>query len=277
MENIVLNNVTYEFVTTDENEKENRWVALKNINLQINEGEFLCVIGKNGSGKSTLGKLINGLFLPTIGDVTIYGMNTKIEDNILDIRKNVGMVFQNPDNQIVASIVEEDVAFGLENLGIATDEMKKRVDKVLTDLNLEKYRHYSPNKLSGGQKQKLALAGILAMKPKVIVFDEPTAMLDPIGRKELIDTIVKLNKEEKITIILITHFMEEIVDSDRVIVMNQGEIVGEYTPKVVFNEVDISKYGIIPPKIITIKNELVKNGMKIKNDIMNVENLVDEL
>lgn len=277
MENIILNNVTYEFVTTDENEKENRWVALKNINLQINEGEFLCVIGKNGSGKSTLGKLINGLFLPTIGDVTIYGMNTKIEDNILDIRKNVGMVFQNPDNQIVASIVEEDVAFGLENLGIATDEMKKRVDKVLTDLNLEKYRHYSPNKLSGGQKQKLALAGILAMKPKVIVFDEPTAMLDPIGRKELIDTIVKLNKEEKITIILITHFMEEIVDSDRVIVMNQGEIVGEYTPKVVFNEVDISKYGIIPPKIITIKNELVKNGMKIKNDIMNVENLVDEL
>lgn len=277
MENIVLNNVTYEFVTTDENEKENRWVALKNINLHINEGEFVCIIGKNGSGKSTLGKLINGLYLPTIGDVTIYGMNTKIEDNILDIRKNVGMVFQNPDNQIVASIVEEDVAFGLENLGIATDEMKKRVDKVLTDLNLEKYRHYSPNKLSGGQKQKLALAGILAMKPKVIVFDEPTAMLDPIGRKELIDTIVKLNKEEKITIILITHFMEEIVDSDRVIVMNQGEIVGEYTPKEVFNEVDISKYGIIPPKIIVIKNELIKNGVNIKNDIMNVENLVDEL
>lgn len=277
MENIVLNNVTYEFVTTDENEKENRWVALKNINLHINEGEFVCIIGKNGSGKSTLGKLINGLYLPTIGDVTIYGMNTKIEDNILDIRKNVGMVFQNPDNQIVASIVEEDVAFGLENLGIATDEMKKRVDKVLTDLNLEKYRHYSPNKLSGGQKQKLALAGILAMKPKVIVFDEPTAMLDPIGRKELIDTIVKLNKEEKITIILITHFMEEIVDSDRVIVMNQGEIIGEYTPKEVFNEVDISKYGIIPPKIIAIKNELIKNGLNIKNDIMNVENLVDEL
>ena len=138
MENIVLNDVTYEFVTTDENEKENRWVALKNINLHINEGDFVCIIGKNGSGKSTLGKLINGLYLPTIGDVTIYGMNTKIEDNILDIRKNVGMVFQNPDNQIVASIVEEDVAFGLENLGIATDEMKKRVDKVLTDLNLEK-------------------------------------------------------------------------------------------------------------------------------------------
>ena len=266
MENIVLNNVTYEFVTTDENEKENRWVALKNINLHINEGEFLCVIGKNGSGKSTLGKLINGLYLPTIGDITVYGMNTKIESNILDIRKNVGMVFQNPDNQIVASIVEEDVAFGLENLCVSTDEMRVRVKKVLTDLNLEKYRHYSPNKLSGGQKQKLALAGILAMKPKVIVFDEPTAMLDPIGRKELIDTIVKLNKEEKITIILITHFMEEIVDSDRVIVMNQGEIVGEYTPKEVFNEVDISKYGIIPPKIIAIKN-----------DIMNVKNLVDEL
>lgn len=277
MENIVLNNVTYEFVTTDENEKENRWVALKNINLHINEGEFLCVIGKNGSGKSTLGKLINGLYLPTVGDITVYGMNTKIESNILDIRKNVGMVFQNPDNQIVASIVEEDVAFGLENLGVSTDEMRVRVKKVLTDLNLEKYRHYSPNKLSGGQKQKLALAGILAMKPKVIVFDEPTAMLDPIGRKELIDTIVKLNKEEKITIILITHFMEEIVDSDRVIVMNQGEIVGEYTPKEVFNEVDISKYGIIPPKIIAIKNELVKNGINIKNDIMNVKNLVDEL
>lgn len=277
MENIVLNNVTYEFVTTDENEKENRWVALKNINLHINEGEFVCIIGKNGSGKSTLGKLINGLYLPTIGDITVYGMNTKIESNILDIRKNVGMVFQNPDNQIVASIVEEDVAFGLENLGVSTDEMRVRVKKVLTDLNLEKYRHYSPNKLSGGQKQKLALAGILAMKPKVIVFDEPTAMLDPIGRKELIDTIVKLNKEEKITIILITHFMEEIVDSDRVIVMNQGEIVGEYTPKEVFNEVDISKYGIIPPKIIAIKNELVKNGINIKNDIMNVKNLVDEL
>lgn len=277
MESIIINNVTYEFVTTDENEQENRWVALKNINLHINEGEFLCIIGKNGSGKSTLGKLINGLYSPTNGDVTVYGMNTKNENNILDIRKNVGMVFQNPDNQIVASIVEEDIAFGLENLGVPTDEMRIRVSQVLSDLNLEKYRNYSPNKLSGGQKQRLALAGILAMKPKVIILDEPTAMLDPIGRKELIDTIVKLNKEEKITIVLITHFMEEIVDSDRVVVMNEGEIVGEYTPIEVFNEVDISKYGIIPPKIITIKNELIKNGLNINNDIMNVKNLVDEL
>lgn len=277
MESIIINNVTYEFVTTDENEQENRWVALKNINLHINEGEFLCIIGKNGSGKSTLGKLINGLYSPTNGDVTVYGMNTKNENNILDIRKNVGMVFQNPDNQIVASIVEEDIAFGLENLGVPTDEMRIRVSQVLSDLNLENYRNYSPNKLSGGQKQRLALAGILAMKPKVIIFDEPTAMLDPIGRKELIDAIVKLNKEEKITIVLITHFMEEIVDSDRVVVMNEGEIVGEYTPIEVFNEVDISKYGIIPPKIITIKNELIKNGLNIKNDIMNVKNLVDEL
>lgn len=277
MESIIINNVTYEFVTTDENEQENRWVALKNINLHINDGEFLCIIGKNGSGKSTLGKLINGLYSPTNGDVTVYGMNTKNENSILDIRKNVGMVFQNPDNQIVASIVEEDIAFGLENLGVPTDEMRIRVSQVLSDLNLEKYRNYSPNKLSGGQKQRLALAGILAMKPKVIIFDEPTAMLDPIGRKELIDAIVKLNKEEKITIVLITHFMEEIVDSDRVVVMNEGKIVGEYTPIEVFNEVDISKYGIIPPKIITIKNELIKNGLNIKNDIMNVKNLVDEL
>lgn len=250
---------------------------IENLDLEISEGSIISVIGKNGTGKSTFLNLISGIIKPSKGNVLIDDLNTKSKKDFIKLRKKIGMVFQNPDNQIVASIVEEDVAFGLENLGIATDEMKKRVDKVLTDLNLEKYRHYSPNKLSGGQKQKLALAGILAMKPKVIVFDEPTAMLDPIGRKELIDTIVKLNKEEKITIILITHFMEEIVDSDRVIVMNQGEIVGEYTPKEVFNEVDISKYGIIPPKIIVIKNELIKNGVNIKNDIMNVENLVDEL
>lgn len=277
MENIIFNNVTYEFVTTDENEKETKWVALNNINLHINEGEFLCIIGKNGSGKSTLGKLINGLYVPTVGDVTVYGMNTKNEENLLDIRKNVGMVFQNPDNQIVASIVEEDIAFGLENLGIATDVMKVRVSEVLKSLNLEKYRYNSPNQLSGGQKQKLALASILAMRPKVIVFDEPTAMLDPIARKDLIDTIVKLNREEKITIILITHFMEEIINSSRVIVMNDAEIVGEYSANDIYNNVDISKYCIVPPKIISIKNELIKNGLNIKKDIMNVKNLVDEL
>ena len=277
MNNIVFENVSYDFVTTDENEQEIRYRALKNISLQVDEGEFLCVVGRNGSGKSTLGKMMNALYQPTDGDVTVYGMNTKEEDKILDIRKNVGMVFQNPDNQIVASLVEEEIAFGLENLGIPTAEMRNRVDEVLKLLNIERLRKHSPNKLSGGQKQRVALAGILAMKPKVIIFDEPTAMLDPIGRKEFIDTIINLNKNENITIILITHFMDEIKQSDRVVVMDKGEIVNITTANHLFNDQNISKYGVVLPKIITIKNKLVEWGINIPADIMNVDDLVNQL
>ena len=277
MNNIVFENVSYDFVTTDENEQEIRYRALKNISLQVDEGEFLCVVGRNGSGKSTLGKMMNALYQPTDGDVTVYGMNTKEEDKILDIRKNVGMVFQNPDNQIVASLVEEEIAFGLENLGIPTAEMRNRVDEVLKLLNIERLRKHSPNKLSGGQKQRVALAGILAMKPKVIIFDEPTAMLDPIGRKEFIDTIINLNKNENITIILITHFMDEIKQSDRVVVMDKGEIVNITTANHLFNDQNISKYGVVLPKIITIKNKLVERGINIPADIMNVDDLVNQL
>ena len=277
MNNIVFENVSYDFVTTDENEQEIRYRALKNISLQVDEGEFLCVVGRNGSGKSTLGKMMNALYQPTDGDVTVYGMNTKEEDKILDIRKNVGMVFQNPDNQIVASLVEEEIAFGLENLGIPTAEMRNRVDEVLKLLNIERLRKHSPNKLSGGQKQRVALAGILAMKPKVIIFDEPTAMLDPIGRKEFIDTIINLNKNENITIILITHFMDEIKQSDRVVVMDKGEIVNITTANHLFNDQNISKYGVVLPKIITIKNNLVDRGYNIKDSVMNVDDLVKQI
>lgn len=203
------------------NERE----VIKNISLSINEGEYICVIGKNGSGKTTFVKTLNGIILPTSGDVEVKGFNTKDEEKLIEIRKNVGMVFQNPDNQMVASLVEEDIAFGLENLGIDTDTMRKRVKEVLKKVNIENLRNKNINMLSGGQKQKVCIAGILAMRPSVMIFDEPTSMLDPSARKEILDEIYRINKEEKITIIQITHFMGEIERADRVVLLDDGNIV----------------------------------------------------
>lgn len=203
------------------NERE----VIKNISLSINEGEYICVIGKNGSGKTTFVKTLNGIILPTSGDVEVKGFNTKDEEKLIEIRKNVGMVFQNPDNQMVASLVEEDIAFGLENLGIDTDTMRKRVKEVLKKVNIENLRNRNINMLSGGQKQKVCIAGILAMRPSVMIFDEPTSMLDPSARKEILDEIYRINKEEKITIIQITHFMSEIERADRVVLLDDGNIV----------------------------------------------------
>lgn len=203
------------------NERE----VIKNISLSINEGEYICVIGKNGSGKTTFVKTLNGIILPTSGDVEVKGFNTKDEEKLIEIRKNVGMVFQNPDNQMVASLVEEDIAFGLENLGIDTDTMRKRVKEALKKVNIENLRNKNINMLSGGQKQKVCIAGILAMRPSVMIFDEPTSMLDPSARKEILDEIYRINKEEKITIIQITHFMSEIERADRVVLLDDGNIV----------------------------------------------------
>lgn len=216
-------------------------IALKGVNLDVKQGEFLVIIGHNGSGKSTLAKHFNAIYIPKEGDVIVDGINTKDEDRIWDIRQSAGMVFQNPDNQIVATIVEEDVAFGPENIGIEPQEIQRRVQFALKAVNMEEYTKHAPHLLSGGQKQRVAIAGILAMKPKCIILDEPTAMLDPSGRKEVLDTIKKLNKEEGITIILITHFMEEAIDADRVVVMDNGKFILEGTPREVFSRVEVLK------------------------------------
>ena len=274
---ITLEKVNYEYTFLSDDDNEIKEAALHDINLDINEGEFLCIIGRNGSGKSTLAKLLNGLILPTEGVVTCFGLNTKDENSLLDIRKKIGMVFQNPDNQIVASLVEEDVAFGLENIGIETNEMRKRVDEALSLMGLSDYKASSPNKLSGGQKQRVALAGILAMKSKVIVLDEPTSMLDKKARQDVINTIVKLNKEENITIILITHYMNEVLNADRVLLMDKGKIIKDTKPVELFKDTDIEKYGIELPSVIKIRNELIKKGIKLSDNILNVDDLANAL
>lgn len=225
---IKIENATYEYKSLIDESFEK---AVENLNMEVVEGEFLVILGHNGSGKSTLAKLINGLILPTEGNITVMGMNTKEDKNIWEIREKAGMVFQNPDNQIVATIVEEDVAFGPENLGIPPKEIRRRVDEALEIVEMTEYKKHAPHLLSGGQKQRVAIAGILAMKPQCIIFDEPTSMLDPTGRIEVMNTIKKLNKEESKTIILITHYMDEAVQADRVIVMEKGKIVMEGTPK----------------------------------------------
>ncbi|MBQ3970104.1 MAG: energy-coupling factor transporter ATPase, partial [Clostridia bacterium] len=224
----------------DEEGKENK-IVLKKLSLSINKGEFVALLGHNGSGKSTLAKMFNGILQPDEGQVTVCGMNTLDEDKLLDIRKKVGLVLQNPDNQLVASIVEEDVAFGPENLGIEPKEIRKRVDDALKAVDMYEYRGHAPHKLSGGQKQRVAIAGIIAMQPDCIVLDEPTAMLDPQGRKEVMDTIVKLNKEKNITIILITHYMDEAALADRLVVLDGGKILTDGTPKEVFSNVELLK------------------------------------
>lgn len=258
--------------------EEDKDYVLKNININIKEGEFVAILGHNGSGKSTLSKLINGIFNPTEGQILVDGMDTRDEEKIWDIRSRAGMVFQNPDNQIVATLVEEDVAFGPENLGVESKEIRKRVDKCLEIVGMSDYKRQAPHLLSGGQKQRVAIAGILAMSPQYIVMDEPTAMLDPQGRQEVMDTVLKLNKEENKTIVLITHFMNEAVMADRVIVMNDGEIFLEGSPKEVFSNVkEIRSLGLDVPQVTELAYRLNNEGYDFPKDILTVEDLVDKV
>ncbi len=274
---IICQNVKYEYIMI-ENEEKKKVKALDDISLEIKKGSFVSILGANGSGKSTLAKHFNALFTPKEGVVIVNGLNTVDDENVFEIRSNCGMVFQNPDNQIVGTIVEDDVAFGVENLGVPTKEIRERVDQALKDVGMYDFRKEQPSNLSGGQKQRISIAGILAMKPKCIVLDEPTAMLDPIGRKNLIDIAKKLNKEEGITIILITHFMEETVDCDKVVVMNNGVIKMEGTPREVFKQVDeVKKYGIDVPQVTEIANKLNKKGFDIPTDILTIEEMVGAL
>lgn len=272
---IKIENVTYEYKSLIDDTVQ---TAVKSLNLEVKKGEFLVILGHNGSGKSTLAKMMNGLLLPTSGDVFVMGMHTTDEDKIWDIRESAGIVFQNPDNQIVATIVEEDVAFGPENQGVPQAEIRKRVDDSLAIVEMSAYKMHAPHLLSGGQKQRVAIAGILAMNPKCIIFDEPTAMLDPNGRIEVMDTIKRLNKEEGKTIILITHYMDEAVEADRVLVMSQGEILMEGNPRQVFSQVEkIKELGLDVPQVTELVYELRKEGIDIRPDVLSVEELVELL
>jgi energy-coupling factor transport system ATP-binding protein len=276
MENNMLNTnkLYYNYKKNDGEEN----IALDGIDLEIKKGEFVVVIGHNGSGKSTLAKHFNGILMPSAGDVIVDGINTKDMDRLWEIRQRAGMVFQNPDNQIVATIVEEDVAFGPENLGVPPEEIRERVNKCLETVNMEEYADHGPHLLSGGQKQRVAIAGVLAMKPQCIILDEPTAMLDPSGRKEVIETIKWLNKNEGITILLITHFMEEAVDADRVVVMENGKVVIEGSPRKVFSQVkELKTLGLDVPQMTELAYELNKSGIEIKGDILTIEEMVDEI
>ncbi|MBS6509927.1 MAG: energy-coupling factor transporter ATPase [Paraclostridium bifermentans] len=270
---VSVEDISFEYVT-----EEDKFKAIDNLSLNVKQGEFVVVIGHNGSGKSTLSKNLNAILMPTTGNIYINGLNTKEEKNLWDIRQTAGMVFQNPDNQIVATIVEEDVAFGPENLGIDPPEIRKRVEESLKSVGMYDMRDRQPHLLSGGQKQRVAIAGIIAMKPKCIIFDEATAMLDPSGRKEVMKTIKRLNKEENISIMHITHFMEEAVDADRVIVMEKGKKVLEGTPKEVFSKVEMLKsIGLDVPCMTELSKELKEKGLDIDGDILTVDEMVVKL
>ncbi len=253
-------------------------IAIDGVSFHAKKGEFLVVLGSNGSGKSTLAKHINSLLLPGGGKVYVDGMDTSDLKRTWDIRHTAGMVFQNPDNQIVATIVEEDVAFGPENLGIDPLEIRTRVDEALKVVDMYEYRRHAPHLLSGGQKQRIAIAGIIAMRPQCIVFDEPTAMLDPSGRKEVISTIKHLNKKYGITIILITHFMEEAVEADRIIVMEKGKIVMEGNPRTIFSKVEeLKEIGLDVPQVTELAYELKKSGIPINEDLLTIDEMVNEI
>ena len=270
---IEFKNVNFSYVVDDDEENKVAVDVLKNFNLTIEKGSFVAILGHNGSGKSTTAKLINGINIAQSGEVIVDGQKVEDNDTIFDIRRKVGMVFQNPDNQIVSSIVEEDVAFGVENLGVEPKEIRERVDNALKTVGMFDHRLKSPNKLSGGQKQRVAVAGIIAMKPMCIVLDEPTAMLDPSGRREVMNTVKKLNKEEGITIVLITHYMDEAVQADRVVVMDDGQIKLDDTPRNVFAKVDeIKALGLDVPQ----STELVyRLGIKCENTVLNANECVD--
>lgn len=271
--------VTFEYVRRDENgniEGKNR--AIDKISLDVKEGDFISILGANGSGKSTFAKHLNSILLPTEGTVWIDGMDSKDDDKLFTIRQTAGMVFQNPDNQIIGQVVEEDVAFGPENMGIPTEQIRERVDEALKTLGMMEFAKKSPNRLSGGQKQRVSIAGVLAMHPKCIVLDEPTAMLDPAGRKEVIRALRALNEVEKITIILITHYMEETIYSDKIFVMNKGKIMMEGSPREIFTHVEeLEEYKLEVPKITLLAHELKKKGVDIPECILSDRELADAL
>ena len=271
--------LVHEYIRRDEEGNvESIQTALDKVSLDVKKGDFIAVLGHNGSGKSTLAKHINAILEPTEGSLWVDGFDTTEEKNIWDIRQRAGMVFQNPDNQIIASVVEEDVGFGPENIGVPTDEIWQRVEESLKAVGMLKYREHSPNKLSGGQKQRVAIAGVMAMQPECIVLDKPTAMLDPVGRKEVLEAVHELNRKKGVTIILITHYMEEVVDADHVYVMDAGKVVMQGTPRSIFSQVErLKEYRLDVPQITLLAYELKKAGLDIPDGILTREELTEAL
>ena len=269
----------FDYIRRDEEEnieEVNR--AIDDVSIEIKEGQFVAVLGHNGSGKSTFAKQLDAILLPTDGTVWIQGLDTSKEENLWEVRKKTGMVFQNPDNQIIGNVVEEDVGFGPENMGIPTDEIWKRVDESLEAVGMTAYRMKSPNKLSGGQKQRVAIAGVMAMRPQCIVLDEPTAMLDPNGRREVVKTVHELNRQEGITVVLITHYMEEVINADRVIVMDDGRVVMDGTPREIFSRVEeLKSYRLDVPQVTELAYELQKNGVELPDGILTLNELMKYL
>ena len=278
MENIITSKELHFHYNNDYDDKQPVKEVLKGLNIDIKKGEFVAVLGHNGSGKSTFAKHLNGILLPCSGKVYVAGIDTSDDERLFELRQHAGMVFQNPDNQIVSSIVEEDVAFALENLGVPYEEMRQRVDDALKAVQMYEYRKHSPSQLSGGQKQRVAIAGIIAMRPDCIILDEPTAMLDPQGRKEVLKTIRRLNKENGITIVLITHYMDEAAKSDRVIVMDSGKVVFDDVPKEVFSHVEqLKAIGLDVPQTTELSYLLRQNGIDIDSHIISEEECIDAL
>ena len=271
--------LVHDFIRRDEDDNvESITTALDHVDLNVEEGQFIAILGHNGSGKSTLAKHINALLSATEGTIWVDGMDVSEEENVIPVRKSAGMVFQNPDNQIIANIVEEDVGFGPENIGVPTEEIWERVEKSLAAVRMTKYKNHSPNKLSGGQKQRVAIAGVMAMEPKCIVFDEPTAMLDPNGRKDVLKAAHELNKKKGVTILLITHYMEEVVDADYVYVMENGKIIMDGTPREIFSRVDeLKAHRLDVPQMTLLADELRKSGLPIPKGILTREELVDAI
>ena len=276
MEIINIKNLIHEYRTADEETETVR--AIDGVSLDVEQGQFIVILGHNGSGKSSLAKHINALLMPTDGTIWVDDMDTRDGKLLWDIRQTAGMVFQNPDNQIVATMVEEDVAFGPENMSVPTGEIWKRVEKALGAVGMTKFRHKSPLKLSGGQKQRVAIAGIIAMEPKCIILDEPTAMLDPVGRREVIKTLHQLNKEKGITIVLITHYMNEAIKADKIFVMDKGKLAMQGTPKEIFSRVDeIKGYGLEVPQVTELGYMLKKSGLDIEDGILTVDQLLEQI
>lgn len=271
--------LVFEYIRRDEEgNAEGITRAVDEVDLDVQQGEFVAILGHNGSGKSTLAKHINAILYPTEGTVLVDGRDTKEDAYIWEIRQKAGMVFQNPDNQIIGTVVEEDVGFGPENIGVPTEDIWKRVDDALRAVGMTAYRHHSPNKLSGGQKQRVAIAGVVAMKPQCIVLDEPTAMLDPMGRKEVIATVRELNEKEHVTVILITHYMEEVICADKVFVMDSGKVVMQGYPREIFSQVEkLKKYRLDVPQVTELAYELKQEGIPLTDGILTIEELVDEL
>lgn len=277
MDMVQTDNLIFEYEKRDEEGNvTGTYRAIDGVNINAREGQFIAILGHNGSGKSTLAKHMNAILVPTGGTMWVSGWDTKEPEHLWDVRQSAGMVFQNPDNQIIGTVVEEDVGFGPENLGVPTDEIWQRVEESLKAVGMIEYRHHSPNKLSGGQKQRVAIAGVVAMEPKCIVMDEPTAMLDPVGRREVLKTVHKLRKQKKVTVILITHYMEEVVDADKIFVMDHGKVVMEGSPKEIFSRVDeLKSYRLDVPQVTILADELRKRGLDIPKGILRKEELVE--